>query len=455
MASHTLFRGQPARWFYALAGVLILSALVAMVMWLGPLPPRVVVMSTGTPGSDYDVLGRRYQTILKRSGVDLRLVPSAGGVENLRRLNDPRSDVSVSFAQGGLTSDTQSPGLESLGTMFYEPFWIFSRVPLGQHLEGLRGKRVSIGREGGGSRALSLQFLALNGIDQALAQLLPLSAVEASKALLRGDIDAAAMVSSWDGQGIRELAGSSEVNVVGFERADAYIALYPYLSKLVLPAGVGNMATNRPPTDLNLIAVKASLLIRRDLHPALQYLLLKAATEIHSAPELFQHAGQFPAAERGDLPLSDEARQFYKTGPPFLQRYLPFWLAVLLSRLLLLLIPVIGIAYPLLSFAPTLYGWSVMRRIFRIYGELKFIEAELESGGGIAGRNVQARLERLEHSANHLRVPVSYAQFLYNLRLHIELVRNRAARQSRPDTVTEPAATDRAKAVAASYPTHE
>lgn len=455
MPSSKLFRGQPARWFYAFAGVLILSALAGTVIWLGPLPPRVVVMSTGTPGSDYDLQGRRYQTILKRWGVDLRLVPSAGGVENLRRLNDPRSDVSVAFAQGGLTSDTQSPGLESLGNMFYEPFWFFSRVPIGQHLEGLRGKKVSIGREGDGGRVLSVRFLALNGIDQAFAELLPLSAAEASEALLRGDIDAATMVSSWDGQGIRELLGFSDVNVVGAPRADAYIALYPYLSKLVLPAGVGNMATNRPPTDVNLIAVKASLIIRRDLHPALQYLLLKAATEIHSAPELFQRAGQFPAAERGDLPLSDEARQFYKTGPPFLQRYLPFWLAVLVSRLLLLMIPVIAIAYPLLNLAPTLYGWSVMRRIFRIYGELTFIEAELESGGGTAGRNVHARLERLEQSANQLRVPVFFAQYLYNLRVHIELVRNRAARQSHPDTVAESAATDRVKAVVASYPTHE
>jgi len=156
-------------------------------------------------------------------------------------------------------------------------------------------------------------------------------------------------------------------------------------------------------------SVRAYFLERRDLHPALQYLLLKAATEIHSAPDLFQRAGQFPAAERGDLPLSDEARQFYKTGPPFLQRYLPFWLAVLASRLVLLLIPVIAIAYPLLSFAPTLYNWSVMRRIFRLYGELTFIEAQLESSRGTISKDVQARLERLEQSASQLRVPVSFA----------------------------------------------
>jgi hypothetical protein len=294
---------------------------------------------------------------------------------------------------------------------------------------------------------LSLRFLALNGVDQTFAELLPLSAAEASKALLQGDIDAATMVTSLDGEGVREVLASSDVNVVAMARADAYIALNPYLSKLILPAGVGNMATNRPPTDISLIALKASLIIRRDLHPGLQYLLLKAATEIHSAPDLFQRAGQFPAAERGDLPLSDEARQFYKTGPPFLQRYLPFWLAVLASRLLLLLIPVVAIAYPLLSFAPTLYSWSVMRRIFRMYGELKLIETELESSGGTASKDVQVRLERLEQSASQLRVPVSFAQPLYHLRAHIDLVRNRVARQLHPDTVTDATATDRLKVV--------
>jgi TRAP transporter TAXI family solute receptor len=434
---------RPIRWFYAVAGVLILSALAATMIWLGPRPPRVVIMSTGTPGSDYDLLGRRYQTILKRSGMDLRLIPSAGGVENLRRLNDPHSDVGIAFVQGGLTGEVHSPGLESLGTMFYEPFWFFSRVPVGQHFEGLRGKKVSIGREGEGGRALSLQFLALNGIDQSFAELLPLSAAEASKMLLRGDIDAATMVTSFDGEGVSELLASSDVNVVEIARANAYVALYPYLSKLTLPAGVGNMATNRPPTDVSLISPKASLIIRRELHPAIQYLLLKAATEIHSAPDLFQRSGQFPAAERGDLPLSEEARQFYKTGPPILQRYLPFWLADLASRLLLMLIPVIAIAYPLFNIVPQLYTWSMGHRIFRLYAELKFIETELESSGGTNSADLRARLERLERSASQVRVPESFAQSLYHLRVHIQLVRNRMPRQWHPDSVTDSAAMDR------------
>jgi len=422
---------RPARWFYALAAFLILLAIAATIMWLGPLPPRVVVMTTGAPGSDYDALARRYQEILKRSGVELRLMPSAGGVENLQRLNDRRGDVMVGFAQGGLTSEASSPALASLGTMFFQPVWFFTRIPPGPRLENLLDKKISIGLEGGGTRVLALKLIELNGIDPATMQLPALSPREAAAALLKGDVDAAVIVTSWESVAVRQLLASSDVNLLGFPRADAYVALYPYLTKLLLPTGVGNLATNRPPNDVTLIAPRASLIVRRDLHPAIQYLLLEAAAEIHSQPSIFQQSGKFPAAERDDLPLSDDALQFYKSGRPFLQRYLPFWLATLASRFLVLLIPLAGVAYPLLRVVPAAYGWSMRRRIFALYGELKFIEAEIEHRGG-ATPELLARLERLDERANQLHVPVTFAHFLYQLRAHITLVRSQAMQGGQP-----------------------
>jgi len=417
---------RPAFWLYGIATLLILAAFVGTIAWLGPLPPKVVTMSTGTPGSDFDVYGRQYQAILQRSGVQLRLVPSAGAVENLRHLNDPRSGVAIAFLQGGLTSEAQSPELESLGTVFYEPFWFFVRRGVSvAHPEDVRGKTMAIGPEGSGTRVLARKFLALNGIDQSLLQLLPLPAAEASEALGRGEIDAAAMVESWDSPIVRRLLDSADVNVVGAPRADAYAALDPYFTKLILPTGVGNLATNRPPNDVPLVATEASLIVRKDLHPAIQYLLLEAATEIHAAGGLFRKAGEFPAPERVDLPISKVARQYYKSGPPFLQRYLPYGIAVLASRLLVLLIPVIGVAYPLLRTAPSLYSWSMRRRIFRLYGELKFIEVELDSPAGIPAQTLLAQLQGLEARANHLQVPFAFAPFLYELRNHIALVRSR------------------------------
>jgi TRAP transporter TAXI family solute receptor len=417
---------RPALWWYGIAGALILLALVATIAWLGPLPPKVVVMSTGAAGSDYEMYAQQYQAILKRSGVQLRLQPSAGALDNLRRLNDPRSGVTVAFAQGGLTSEAQSPDLESLGTVFYQPFWLFVRREIAAvRPDEVRGKRLAVGPDGSGTQVLARKFLSLNGIDESQLQLLPLSAAQAGEALLRGEIDLAAMVVSCDTPIVRRLLASSDVNVVGAPRADAYVALQPDLTKLVLPSGVGDLAKNRPPSDVNLVASEASLIVRKDLHPAIKYLLVEAATEIHSEGGLFRKAGQFPAVEPVDLPISKDARQYYKSGPPFLQRYLPYGLAVLGTRLLVLLIPMIGVAYPLLRTAPAIYSWSMRRRIFRLYGELKYIEVELEARRGLPAEDLAAQLQRLEERADHLQVPFAFAPFLYQLRNHIALVRAR------------------------------
>jgi TRAP transporter TAXI family solute receptor len=418
-----------AVWLYGLTAALILLAIVGTVVWLGPLPPRVVLMSTGTSGSDYDVYGREYQAILKRAGVQLRLAPSSGPIDNLKRLNDPRSGVMVAFVQGGLTSEAQSPELESLGTVFYEPFWFFLHRDIElRRPDDLHGQKVAIGPEGSGTRHLAERFLALNGVSENQLQLLPLTGAEAAEALLKGEIDAAAMAATWDTDAVRRLLASSEVYLLGAPRADAYVALYPYLTKLVVPQGVGNLATNRPSADVNLVASEASLIVRKDLHPAIKSLLLEAATAVHSGGGLFQKRGQFPAPEPVDLPISRDARQFYKSGPPFLQRYLPYGWAVLLSRVLVLLIPILGVAYPLLRTAPTLYAWNMRRRIFRLYGELKFIEIELEAHGGQASDELRSRLQRLEERADHLYIPFAFAPFLYQLRNHIGLVRERFQR---------------------------
>ena len=415
----------------------VAAALVAM-FWaisvLNPLPSRTVTMTTGSEGGAYHELGKRYRETLARSGVELRLLPSEGGIENLRRLSDPRSGVSVGFAQGGATGDSERKDLVSLGTVSYEPLWFFyrGRNP-GTKLEGLRGKGISIGPEGSGTRILAITLLAANGIDRDAARFLPLSPHDAGEQLLSGRIDAALMVASWESPVVRRLLASKDVKLASFPRADAYTALYPYLNKVTVPAGVGDLAGDRPPADAVLLAPKASLVVRKDLHPAIQYLLLDAAAQIHSGAGIFQKAGQFPAAEPGDLPLSDAAQQFHKTGRPFLQRYLPFWAAVFLGGLILLLIPVVGAIYPLFRVAPALYGWGMRRRIFRLYGELKFLERDLERSDSATGAgDLVDHLDRLEDRANHIQVPLAYTNLLYNLRRDIQLVRERLAARGIP-----------------------
>jgi NMT1-like family len=355
-------------------------------------------------------------------------VPSVGAVENVARLRDPKSGISVGIIPSGITNQQQSPDLVSLGTLFYEPLWFFYRAtqrPVSH--ESLRGMSISIGPEGSGTHALAIEFLARVGIiDERNAKLLPFTSEVAAEKLLHREIDAAALLAAWESPTVRRLLSAQDINLASIPRADAFVALYPFLSKVVLPAGVGDMVKNRPPADVVLLAPKASLVVRRDLHPALQYLLLEAAREIHSGPGMFRKAGQFPAPESIDLPLSSYANQFYKAGPPFLQRHLPFWLAVLAQQLLVLLIPVLAVLYPLLRFLPALYGWAMRRRVFRLYNELRLLEDQ------VASRDAQqsvadliARLDRLEERASRFRLPVSFRPLLYALRLHISLVRQR------------------------------
>jgi TRAP-type uncharacterized transport system substrate-binding protein len=417
---------------YLVVAVIAVAILTVAAMWLAfallqPTPPRTIAMATDPEGSISADLGRRYQQILARNGIEVRLVPSVGAVENVARLRDPKSDISVGIIPSGITNQQQSPGLVSLGTLFYEPLWFFHRItdrPV-RH-ESARGMSISIGPEGSGTHALASEFLARVGIVARNAHLLSLTPEAAAEKLLHREIDAAILLAAWESPVVRRLVAAPEVNLLSIPRADAFVALYPFLTKVVLPAGVGDMVNNRPPADVVLLAPKASLVVREDLHPAIQYLLLEAAREIHSGPGMFRKAGQFPAPESIDLPLSANAHQFYHSGPPFLQRHLPFWLAVLAQQLLVLVIPALAVLYPLLKFLPALYGWAMRRRVFGLYNELKRIEDQLASRDvHQTPADLVARLDRLEERASRFRLPVSFRPLLYALRLHMNLVRQR------------------------------
>ncbi len=403
----------------------------AFTVWQ-PGAPRTVVMATGPERSAYASFGERYREILARSGVELRLRPTAGAVENLVLLRDPSSGVSVAFLQAGTATAEDSDGLASLGTVFYEPLWLFHRgLDKDRPYAALRGKRLSIGPEGSGTRALALRTLAVIGIDARSPDLLPLAATEAADRLVRGEIDAAAIVASWESPVVRQLLVAPGVELASFPRADAHVALNPYLDKLVLPAGIGDMGRNIPPADVVLVSPKASLVVRADLHPGVQVLLLQAADEVHSPPGLFHRSGEFPAPEAIDLPLSAEARQFYKSGPPTLQRYLPFWLAVLVRRLLVVLVPLVGVVYPLARSLPAAYAWMNRRRVFRMYGELKMIELEMERRtAGTTTEALVARLDGLEERVSRLHVSRGQSPHAYTLRHHIRLIRERLQKQA-------------------------
>jgi TRAP-type uncharacterized transport system substrate-binding protein len=412
-----------------IGGIFLIAAIAWAVFVVGhALPPRHVVMTTGPEGGAYRELGERYRRILAREHVRLELRPSLGNVENLQRLKDRRSGVSVGFVNGGLTNETDSPGIVSLGTIAYYPLWIFCRGSKDAgRLTELRGKKVSIGPEGGGTRPVVLEFLKANGLENAITPF-AMSPGPSGEALLRGEIDCACMLTTAEAPIVRRLLADERVTLLHFERADAYVGLFPHMRKIVVPEGVGNLTKDLPPRNVALVGTTASLLVREDLHPAIQFLLLQAADEIHSPGGILNRPEQFPAPEPVDVPLSSEARPFYKSGGNFLQRHLPFWLWVFTSRLLLLLIPIAGILYPLTQILPAIIDLVVNLRLNRIYTALRAVDARID--GSEAREIVQADLERLERKVRLMRVPARNARTLYTLRQHMTVVRERLARES-------------------------
>ena len=418
-------------WPVVAIAVTVVAIVIAAIVILRSMPPRMIVMATGSEGGTFHDVGERYRAALASAGVEVRLVPTAGSAENLALLLDPHSGVSVGLIQGGtIGAGAASNKLESLGTVFYEPLWLFHKREL-RNKEGLvdlRGRRISVGPVGSGGRALSLELLKRNGIDGQVSDLLSLAPEVAAEKLLAGEIDAAATLNAWEAPIVQKLITDEHIELFSFAaRADAYVALYPFLNKVVVPRGVGDLAKDLPPTDVILFAPKASLVVHKDLHPAIQYLLLDAAMQIHSRPGIFQHANQFPAAESIDFPLSREALQFYKSGRPFLHNYLPFWVAELVGTLIFLLIPILGVLYPMIRSLPRLYDWLMRSKITRIYGELRFLEDEIIDARR-TGRDISAmvvQFDHLEEQANHLKIPVAYASRLYELRNHIDVVRER------------------------------
>jgi len=425
-------RSNLTRW-QTIAGGAGIVLIIAFGVWLNrSLPPSTVVIATDLEGGIYSQIAQRYQQIFARHGVRLELLATNGSVENVGHLRDPRTGVSVAFVQSGVTSTAEAPELVSLGTLFYEPFWLFSRVPRPDQPRRLgEGLRISLGIPGSGTYKHGRELAAAVGIDLSRAQVRDLDAVQAGEALMRAEVDMIGMMLPLEAPIVHQLFVDGSIQAFDWLRADAHVALRPYLSKLVVPRGVVDLPRDRPAKDLTLVATKASLVVRRDLHPAIQYLLLEAISEVHGAPGVFNKAGEFPAAEPIDLPLSTFADEYYRSGQPFLQRHLPFWLAAITAPLVVL-IPVVGLLYPLFRLAPVLYRLIVEHRIFRLYRELKFLEAEWETSAPdtIAGA-LSERLDLLEERADHLRVPIAYTHMLYTLKHHISLVRQRV-REKKP-----------------------
>lgn len=416
------------RGFIATYGLLAIP--LALALWfawgfVAPPPPRQLAMAVGQPGGVYWQVAERYRDSLARQGITLRLVETAGAVDNLRLLQE--GQAVLGFGQGGAVPPEAVPDVVSLGAVFHEAVWPFRRDDAGiDRIGALRGRRVAIGPDGSGTRALALNLLAASGISPDEASLLAFGTAKAAEALAGGTVDAALYVSARPTEPIHRLLRTPGIDLIDVgDRAAAYVAAFPYLSAVSLPAGGVSLAEDLPRETVTMLAAAAQLAVVKDIHPQIVALMMDILAAVHRGRDLFSPPGAFPTDLLADLPLHPDAARWYRQGPSFLQRVAPFWVAVWIERMWVLLIPLLTLGLPLLRFAPGLLRWQGERRIYRWYRQLRAAEAALARSDADHARAL-AELDGLEARLTRLRVPNAYARQLYDLRAHLAMVRRRA-----------------------------
>lgn len=426
-------------WLWSAAPVLLLALalLWGAYLWLNPVPPQRVTLATGPEQSAYAAFGERYARALAAEGITVTLLPSEGSRDNLRLLREGKADFA--FVQGG--SDPRASGnaadddeaLLSLGSLFVEPIWLFYREDAARRrsadgrlasLAELAGLRVNVGTEGSGVPALMAQLFALNHLEASQLTLSHLPQTPATVAFLDGTFDALVFASAPEAPMVQMLLQTPGVRLMDFAQSAAYARRLSFLTPVVLPRGVVDLAADVPPQDVRLVAVTTTLLAREDTHPALLQLFTLAARTLHGGAGWFNAAREYPNLAHTPWPVAREAERTLQGGAPLLQRYLPFAWANLVERMWLALGLILAIVLPLSRVLPPLYDLRIRSRVFRWYGRLRELENAVSAGRTDAASAREA-LDALERQVQNIAVPLSHADALYALREHIRLVRSR------------------------------
>ena len=414
--------------FSAIISIFVVLA-VALFLFFYLAPPNTITITSGPEGSTFRLTAEKYAKILQQSGVTLRILPSEGSVDNIKRLADPSSKVDIGFVQAGVNQGVKTDKLVSLGSISFQPLLVFYRS--GSTIELLSqftGKRVAVGEVGSGTHSLSLALLAGNGIEPGgPTKVLEMDSDRAAEAILNGTVDAVFLMGdSVSITLIRQLLHTPGIKLYNFIQADAYTRRITYLNKITLPRGSIDFGKDIPAHDAFLIAPTVELIARNRLHPALSDLLIEAAQEVHSGAGLLRRKGEFPAPIEQEIRISAEASRFYKSGKSFLYRTLPFRFASLVNRIIVVFVPMIVLLLPALRLIPAIYRWRFKSRISRWYRALLMIEQDLIAQLASDQRNaLMERLDSIEEAVNRMKVPASFADQFYDLRGHITFVRNR------------------------------
>ncbi len=431
LASLSLF-GTNAYVTLGMIALVFLSIGVAVVIFVSEGAPSSFTIASGPVGSSFDRYAEQYKTILAKQGITLKIVHSDGSFDNLHKLDNAKSGVDVAFVLGGDAGTTEVDHLFSLGSISYQPLLVFYRDKPKTLLSEFVGQRIAIGEPGSGAHGLALNLLKANGIEPGgKTQFVESSPGDAVASMLHGKVDVLfAMGDSASTDTIHELIFAPDVHVLDFAQADAYARKFSYLNKLSLPRGSLDFAKDLPPVDTNLVGPMVELVARDTLHPTLSDFLIEAAREVHGKAGMFKKSGEFPALLHHEFPISPDAERYYASGKSYLYRTFPFWLARLINRVIVAVLPLVLVLIPGLKIIPGIYRWRMEGRIYRWYRELLELEREVGEGGdGKAGAATReqhlARLVHIEESVKNIRVPASFADLFYSLREHIVFVRER------------------------------
>lgn len=415
---------------YGFGLAIVIGAVIGAYQFVEPAPPKTLTIATASADGAYYSFATQYKALFAKERIDLHVIETSGSVENLELLQ--KGDVEIAFVQGGVGTSQEFPELIGLASLYEEPLIIFVRKGMQvETLADFRGKKVAAGQQGSGTRKIVEQLLLDNELsEEGSITLLPLGSKEGAEQLLKAEIDALFVVIRADAEVVENLFLNPDIELVSLDRAEAYSRLHSYLSHITLVEGVLDLAQNIPDRDYHLIAPSATLVARNDIHPALVDLTMQIADKVHDNRSLLTVNRDYPSPENLDFPLSAEAKRYFEHGPPFLQRYLPFWAASLIDRLKFMILPLIALILPLMKVLPPTYRWRIRSRIYRWYDQLHALDVELKQDE--SRENLKSAIQVvnvMEQEVREVEVPLSYAEELYNLRLHIDLMRKQFTRR--------------------------
>ena len=415
---------------YGLIALIIACSFWFAARFIEPTPPKETTIAAGAVGGDYYRYAEKYQKHLANEGITLNILETAGSLENITLLEEKKADIA--FIQSGLATEDNSEYIEALSGLYFEPIWVFMRTDVfsGIDLQKLKNRRIAIGKVGSGTNKVARQLLELNKMADDTT-LLEISGQDAIDALKKGTVDAAVFVAKPSAATIQTLMHDKSLHLLSFDRAYGYTSTYKFLSKVTLNEGVIDMAQNIPNKSVPLLSPVAQLAAHKDFHGALKTLLVSTTMDIHKDATLLSTKGQFPTLDFIDLPIASEATRYFTYGPNILQRFLPFWLVDMISRMVVMLIPLLGVMLPLIKLASPTYRWRTRSKIYKWYKSLKKME-ETANASDADLDEILAALSKIDADVKKTIVPLSYADELYNLRLHIQMIKDHVERNKHP-----------------------